>query len=110
MSVPAKRSRWRRLTGPTGRRMLLALALAGLWTWWAWLPLSPQNAWSVSYFECDGWTNVLSRDGTTIVTVATNQDSVMDGRKRWATGPVRLRDSATGRERVRVLDAAAGVS
>jgi WD40 repeat protein len=95
----------RRLTGPTGRQVLLALGLAGMWTWWAWLPLWPVTAWSVPHSECDAEINVLSRDGSTIVTVATNRKKVISGIIGMSLGPVRLRDAATGRERVRVLDA-----
>jgi dipeptidyl aminopeptidase/acylaminoacyl peptidase len=93
--VIAPLQRWlRRLTGPLGRRVLLALAVVAAWVWWVWGPLAPVRSWGVS---SDVARPVgFSRDGTTAITVSGLQQSA---------GPVRLWDVATGRERLKVLDA-----
>jgi hypothetical protein len=99
---------WRHLTGPVGRRLLpaLALALAAAWTGWACLPPGRINAWSAPSTECSYYRSFLSRDGSTIVTPSTYPPRWIDN-SGTEPGPVRLRDAATGRERVRILNDAA---
>jgi WD40 repeat protein len=92
----------RRLTGPICRRSVVLLFVAGLWAAWEWLPPAPRMSWSLPADEADDFR--ISPDGTTIVTVAVRMErthSMVANRGRC--GPVRLWDTATGRQRANVL-------
>lgn len=96
----------RRATGPAGRRVLLAAAIAAAWGWWAYAPLRPLASWS-SIQTDSPWPPVwprVSPDGATFVEVS---DRVLRSRLTGAEpnhmlGPVRLWDLPSGRERVSI--------
>jgi WD40 repeat protein len=82
--------RWRqRLTGPIGRRLFLALALAGLWAGWVALPPRSLVAWDTSIEPIVGVE--FSPDGTRLLAITTA------GQNQFL---LRLWDAATGRELV----------
>lgn len=83
------RSLLRRLTGPRGRRALALLSVAGLWAWWFWMPPGPRVEWEMPAEA--GQMLLLAPDGHTLV----------DWRER--SGPIVLRDVASGRERLRLF-------
>jgi WD40 repeat protein len=87
---------FRRLIGPRVGRFLTLLLVAGLWAWWLWAPPRPRVEWEIQTSQHhDFW---LSPDGRTLI----EEPDQTDGRGR-RSGPIILRDVATGRERLRLF-------
>src|SRR5579871_3982321 len=91
----------RRLTGPLGRRLGLALLVAAAWVvWWYW-PALPRTAWARPRSEalyC-----YLSPDDRTVATAPRKLKAAAGGTTNLGNaGSVSLIDLATGRERLRL--------
>src|SRR5947208_902447 len=93
--------RW--LTGPTGRRLGLALVVTTAWVaWWYW-PTQPLASWTASRFEIDRI--ALTPDWRTLATAPLKYHETASTRQSFGSvGPVSLRDLTTGRERLRLAD------
>jgi hypothetical protein len=95
--------RWRqRLTGPIGRRLLLALALTAAWLAWLILPPRPLREWATVSAEPRDW--LLTPDRTRLACVTARYvKTLQPGRSIKGAaeyGAVRVWDLATGRERL----------
>jgi WD40 repeat protein len=85
-----------------GRRVLLVMAVAGLWLAWMIIPASPAISWSCAarqpdYFE-------LSPDGGTIVQTAQLALDEIVSSSICRAGPARVCDAATGRPRYELFN------
>jgi hypothetical protein len=97
------RQLFRRLTGPIGRRLALALLVAVAWAAWTYWPLRPLAAWAGPSDELGA--SQPSPDGRTLATVRPDVvTSAISTTFRGRVGPVVLYDLATGRERLRLGD------
>jgi WD40 repeat protein len=95
------RSLVRRLTGPTGRRALALLLVAGLWAYWYWTPPRPREEWTAPNVSLVTW----FPDGRTLAVAGSRSER--SGQNLVTTvnrGPVRVFDVASGRVLDRLFD------
>ncbi len=100
--TPVRKS-FRLLFGPVVRLLLLLCLLAGLWGWWA--TATPRPAMSTAVPWEDSMNAFLSQDASTLAVsgAKVTERTATSISHTWST-PVRLFDTATGRERLRILD------
>src|SRR5437868_1921705 len=90
--------------GPTGRRLGLGLLVTLAWLWWAFGPVLPRTVLELTDHETVTSFGT-SDDGALLVSqgsepVRTSRNSAIS----YASGPLRVWDLTTGRERCSVLD------